>query len=68
MVKYENHCCDCAAPGYPCRGSSCPNRRVPVHYCDNHKCGAELPDDEIYEVDGKEYCEECLKEMFLKKE
>ena len=63
MIIIENHCCDCAVPGYPCRGSACPNRRVEVHYCDN--CGHELED--IYDVDGEELCEECLKEMFIKK-
>lgn len=62
MKKIENHCCDCAVPAYPCRGNSCPLRRVEVHYCD--KCEAEL--DEIYEVDGEELCEECLKEKFRK--
>lgn len=62
MIKYENHCVDCAVPAYPCRGASCPNRNVPVHYCD--KCGSEL--DEVYEVDGVELCEDCLKEMFKK--
>ena len=60
MVRIENHCCDCAVPGYPCRGSMCPNRRVEVHYCD--KCGEEL--DDIYDVDDEELCEECLKDMF----
>lgn len=64
MVVYENHCCDCAASGYPCQGDACPLRRVEVHYCDNRKCRAELND--IYEVDDGEYCEECLKEMFRK--
>lgn len=60
MIKLENHCCDCATPGYPCRGSACPLSQVEVHYCDN--CGDEL--DDIYEVDGEELCEYCLKEMF----
>ena len=64
MIRYENHCCECAVPGYPCRGSFCPNRNVPVYYCD--KCGEEIEDD-IYEVDGEELCEECLKEMFRRK-
>lgn len=64
MVREENHCCDCAVPGYPCRGSLCPNRHVEVHYCD--KCGCQLED--IYEVDGEELCEDCLKEKFLKTE
>lgn len=63
MLVIENHCCDCATPGYPCRGERCPKRHVEVHYCDH--CDAEL--EEVYEVDGEELCEECLKEMFLKK-
>jgi hypothetical protein len=62
VIRIENHCCDCAVPGYPCRGSSCPNRHVEVHHCD--KCGDEL--EEIYEVDDEELCEECLKEKFRK--
>lgn len=65
MIVYENHCCDCATPNYPCIGDACPHRRVPVHYCDNPDCKAEL--DEVYEVDDKEYCEDCLKDMFRKK-
>ena len=64
MKAIENHCCDCAVPGYPCRGSSCPNRHVEVHYCDI--CGTEL--DDIYDVDGREVCEECLKLMFKREE
>ena len=64
MVEYENRCCDCATEGYPCKGDLCPLRRVEVHYCENPNCGEEL--DEIYEVDGEEYCEDCLKEMFKK--
>lgn len=63
MVKIENHCCNCAVPGYPCRGDHCPLAKVEVHYCD--KCGDEISDD-IYEVDGEELCEDCLKEMFKK--
>jgi hypothetical protein len=61
-LVYEDHCCDCAVPGYPCRGSSCPNRRVEVHYCD--VCGEQL--DDIYEVDGDELCEECVLNKFRK--
>ena len=62
MKVIENRCCDCAVPGYPCRGATCPRRRTEVHYCDT--CGEEL--DEIYIVGGEELCEECLKEMFRK--
>lgn len=60
MIKYENQCCSCATPGYPCLGDSCSLVNVPVRYCD--KCDCEL--DDIYEVDGEELCEDCLKEMF----
>ena len=60
MTRIENHCCDCAVPGYPCRGRSCPRRRVEVHYCD--RCGAEIDTRhaDVYERDGAELCELCL--------
>ena len=61
-IRIENHCCDCATPSYPCT-PDCPLRNVEVHYCD--KCGDEL--DDIYDVDDKELCEYCLKEMFERK-
>lgn len=62
MIDYENHCCDCASPGYPCKGDSCPNRNVRVLKCD--RCGQEV--DKLYLVDmfGEELCEECLLEGF----
>lgn len=63
MVKYENHCCDCAVPGYPCRGDACPLRKVEVFYCD--RCGEEL--EKIYEAYDMDLCEDCLKETFEKK-
>jgi hypothetical protein len=59
MTKKEDHCVDC---GLPCLGSSCPNRNVLVYYCD--QCGEEI--GELYEVDGKDLCESCLKDMFKK--
>lgn len=58
--KIENHCCECATPGYPCIGSLCPLTHVEVHYCD--VCGDEI--DEIYDVEDIEMCEYCLKERF----
>jgi hypothetical protein len=62
-LKIENHCCDCATPNYPCRGSACPLRRVEVHYCDG--CGEQLDEDEIYEDDdGFELCELCRDERY----
>ena len=59
MKRIEDHCCDCAVPGYPCQGSSCPNRNVEVHYCD--VCGEEI--DRVHKVDGKEFCDECYDEI-----
>ena len=64
MKVTENHCVGCTDLGLHCIGSHCRNRNVEVYYCDNPKCRCEL--DEIYEVDGKELCEDCLKEMFKK--
>lgn len=64
MVKVENGCVGCTDLGLHCIGSHCRNRRVEVHYCD--RCGYDIPDGEIYEVDGEELCEDCLKEMFRK--
>ena len=58
MIKYENHCCSCAVPGYPCMGSSCPYVNVPVYYCD-------ICDDDIraeYDIEGEHYCKEHAKE------
>lgn len=63
MLKYENHCCSCASPGYPCLGDACPNRNVPVYYCD--KCKKKIEDD-VYEADGQELCEFCLCNKFRK--
>ena len=57
MIKYENHCCDCAVPAYPCIGDGCPNMNVPVYYCDfcdNDTCAE-------YDIEGEHYCEDCAK-------
>lgn len=62
MIKIENHCVSC---GLPCLGSSCPNRNVEVCYCD--KCKTELSHNEIYDVDGEELCEDCLKKIFSRR-
>ena len=61
MVKTENRCVDC---GLPCKGASCPNRNVKVCYCD--KCDEEISFDDIYEYEGMDVCEDCLKDMCKK--
>ena len=61
MLKLVDMCCGCAAPGYHCLGEACSCRNVPVHICD--KCLCEI-DEDVYDVDGEELCEDCLKDMF----
>ena len=58
MIKYENHCCDCAVPAYPCLGDSCPHVNIPIYYCDccDYDTYAE------FDIDGEHYCEDCAKE------
>lgn len=57
MVKYDDFCVGCDyCIGYGCRY----RKKLPVYYCD--QCGSEL--DEIYEVNGEEICEYCLKKKF----
>lgn len=59
MIKYEDYCVDCEH----CIGFACPYKmKIPVHYCD--KCGDAI--DDVYEVDGEELCETCLKNKFRK--
>ena len=62
MVEYESQCVGCP-PERGCLGDSCPNRNVKVTYCDC--CGYEIEED-VYEVDGEDLCEDCLKEKFKK--
>jgi len=61
---YNDECCGCAVPGYPCRGDSCPNRHVLRYRCDN--CGLDgLGEDNIRITDdGEELCEECAMELY----
>lgn len=66
MIKYEDECCGCSVPAYPCLGSSCPNRNVPHYYCDN--CGEEVDEYWVIDDSANEYvCEDCLKLMYEKR-
>lgn len=60
MQKTFNECVGCIDLGLNCIGSSCPNLNVTRFFCD--KCDEELPADEIYNYDGQELCEDCLKD------
>lgn len=61
MIEYENECVGCP-PHMGCLGGACPHQNVPHYYCDF--CHDEV--DELYEVDGDDYCEYCLKKEFRK--
>lgn len=61
-LVYEDECCGCAVPSYPCMGSACPNRNVPHLYCD--KCEEEVED--LYKTEDGELCAECVLKMFEK--
>lgn len=67
MLKIENHCCDCAVPGYPCLGDLCPLRKVRVHYCDKCDPNCEFPLVDIHDVDGQELCADCVLDKFRRK-
>jgi len=60
MIKYENQCCDCAVPVYPCLGTSCHRRHVKIYKCDN--CNEEVDAGELYEFEGEQLCIDCIKE------
>ena len=64
MERIENHCVGCPDE-MGCLGDACPYMNVKVVYCDC--CGYEI-DGDVYEVDGEDFCEDCLKEYFKKGE
>lgn len=66
MKRIENHCCDCAVPGYPCLGESCSRRHVEVFYCDECDPKCENPLEEVYDDGEQELCESCLLEKYRK--
>lgn len=64
MIKYEDQCCGCAVPAYPCLGSECPRKNVLVKYCDI--CDKET--DELYSIDWIDYCSECYDKLLYDEE
>lgn len=60
--RYEDECCGCAVPAYPCMGDACPNRNVLYLSCD--KCKEDA--DELYITEQGELCAECVLGMFEK--
>ncbi len=62
MTILKNECRDCATPGYPCIGDSCPYTHIKIHSCDD--CGCE--EETLYEYEGKELCQDCLLDIIPK--
>lgn len=60
-IRYEDECCNCAVPGYPCTGE---HKHVPHYDCDD--CGEEFYPSELYHVDGQILCINCLVKQFEK--
>lgn len=59
MKYFVNECCGCAVPGYPCLGSSCPNRNVPRWKCET--CGEDdLNEDDMHD---DEMCNKCAEKF-----
>lgn len=56
MRKLVDNCVGCTDLGLPCMGSSCPNRKTYVEFCD------ECDNHASYFIDGQAYCEDCAKE------
>ena len=54
MIKYQNDCCDCAAPAYPCLGDTCTLRHAPHYYCDETK---------LFYFDGEQLCIDCIENL-----
>ena len=52
MKKTFNECVDC---GMPCKGDSCPHRKVTRYFCD--RCKEETT---LYHYEGEELCIECI--------
>ena len=62
-IRYEDDCCDCAVPGYPCTGE---HKQVPHYYCDGEDCGEEFYPSELYHYEDQMLCINCLAKQFQK--
>ena len=61
MIEYTNECVGCP-PEKGCLHDCCPYRNVKRLYCDN--CDSEV--DKLYELDGEQWCYECVVEDAFK--
>lgn len=66
MTYYENQCCDCATPAYPCLGDNCGLRHVKVYICD--QCEFEVGYGDLFEYEGEELCIDCIQKRLTRVE
>lgn len=59
MIKRESKCNGCAE----CVRCGRKHRHETLVFCDG--CGT-IIEDEVYEIDGKHYCDECILNMFYR--
>ena len=59
--RYENQCCSCAVPAYPCTGE---HKRVKVFFCD--ECKEDYESDYLCDLYGEHLCVDCLVKRFRK--
>ena len=63
MIRTENDCVGCDRMFGYCKATSCPKYwHYDVLVCD--ECGAEV--DELYKVDDKELCADCILAQYEK--
>ena len=60
-IRYEDDCCHCAVPNYPCTGE---HKHVPHYDCDD--CGEEFYPSELYHYEDQMLCVDCLIKQFQK--
>lgn len=59
--RFENQCCMCAVPAYPCTGE---HKRVKVFFCD--ECKEDFESDYLCDFYGEHLCVDCLVKRFRK--
>lgn len=68
MTAYEDRCVGCTDLGLHCQGSSCKNKNVEVHYCDECKsdgCVAILDDEELCESCAETFVDDIWNQLSL---
>lgn len=60
MIKYENQCCQCSTSSYPCVGTSCSKRKVPIFICDECLEETDILYQNENDTNERGFCLECF--------